>query len=945
MLDTVHIGLRALKAGLFLLVLLAEVGSAQFYYFGRNKVQYTEFEWKVLKTEHFDIYYYQEMAELAQRGAYFAEESYKLLEQKFNHNITNRIPLIFYSSHLHFQQTNITPGLIPEGVGGFFEFLKGRVVIPFNGSYADFEHVVRHELVHVFMHSKINRVLLDRRQAQDRTPPLWFTEGLAEFWSTAWDTQAEMVIRDAVLNNYIVPVSEMERIFGSFLMYKEGQKLLEFIAERYGEETILLLMENFWKANTFNEVMRITIGKDFRQLDEEWLYALKKQYYPLIGTEDMPSGVTKNIVNVGFNNKPVFYNKNGTRQVYFIGNHTGYTNIYRVNIDDEKPTPEIVVEGEKTDEFEAFHLFQSKMDISKNGLLAFVTKSGEHDAIHIYDVHDDALKETIRFRNLVMLSSPSWSPDGKQIVFSAIDKSGTNDLYIIDLDTRSLTRLTNDHYDDRDPAWSPDGKLIAFASDRGPQGNKGSYNIFLYHLEQPSIEYLTTGSSRAFAPEWSPDGRWLAFTSNVDGAQNVWLVSTDSLANPLHRTMRKVTNFTTAAFDPTWGDNDDLIFSAFENFSFQIKRITNISARYNAPLVEQRIRYEPTPEPWVPKTLEGPSVIGEYRYSGEYKLDIAQSQISTDPVFGTYGGAALAMSDVLGNDQYYFLIYNTAQAQSEFLESFNIAISRISLGKRANHAYGIFHFAGNRYDLTDPDLFYYERSFGGYFALSYPLSLFRRVEASLTVSNSDKDIFFGALPRKALLTSSQISFVWDNSLWGPSGPLDGNRMKLTLAYTTDVQNSNVSYYTVIADYRHYWRISTRSAFASRFNVWYNEGKEARRFFMGGSWDLRGWQRWSIRGEKIWLTSHELRFPFIDQLGIRFPFGGISFGAIRGAIFADFGGAWDDKYRDTKGSIGTGLRLNVGGVLVLRYDIGKRIENNLGRLQKGIFHQFFFGWDF
>ena len=248
-------------------------------------------------------------------------------------------------------------------------------------------------------------------------------------------------------------------------------------------------------------------------------------------------------------------------------------------------------------------------------------------------------------------------------------------------------------------------------------------------------------------------------------------------------------------------------------------------------------------------------------------------------------------------------------------------------------------------DLTDPDYFYYERSFGGYFALSYPLSKFKRLETNVTVSNSDKDILTGDLPRRALLVSNSLSYVWDNSLWGPSGPLDGNRLKLTLAYTTDVQYSNVSYYTVIADYRTYFRLGTRSAFASRYNLWYNEGKEARRFFMGGSWDLRGWKRWSIRGQKLWIISQELRFPFIDQLGLRFPFGGITIGSVRGALFFDAGGAWDQKYVDTKGSIGGGIRINLGGILVLRYDIGKRIEQNMKKLQKGLFYQFFFGWDF
>ncbi|HEX9828694.1 MAG TPA: BamA/TamA family outer membrane protein, partial [Bacteroidota bacterium] len=859
-------------------------------------------------------------------------------------------PLIFYSSHLHFQQTNVTPGFLPEGIGGFFEFLKGRVVIPYLGSIEQFAHVIRHELVHVFMHSKLNRVLLDHRQTQDRGVPSWFTEGLAEFWSTEWDTQAEMVIRDAVINNYIIPVADMDRIYGSFLLYKEGQKVLEFIAERYGEETILLLMENFWKANTFSEVMRHTIGKDFKQLDEEWLYYLKKKYYPYIGTEDMPSGVTKNVVDVGFNHKPVFFKDGEKREVYFVGNHTGYTSIYRIDLNAEKASAEKVIEGETSDDFEAFHLFQSKMDISKDGMLAFITKSGENDALHLYNVKADELVETIRFRSLIVLTSPSWSPDGTRVVFSAVDKSGNNDLYILEIATRSLTRLTNDHYDDRDPAWSPDGNRIAFSSDRAPKGNEGIYNMFLYDLRTSGIQYLTTGEFRFHTPAWSPDGNWLAFTSDYGGAQNIWMMKTDeqSLAAPESgsiRSMRKVTNFTTAAFDPAWTDEGDMIFVAFENFSFQVKRIDNAHARYDSSAVQYAFFYDTAVEPWVPKKVEGPSVLGEYHYGGEYRLDVAQSQVSTDPIFGTSGGAALAMSDMLGNDQYYFLVYNTAQAQSEFLESFNVAISRISLGTRANHAYGIFHFAGNRYDLTDPDLFFYERAFGGYFALSYPLSKFKRVEASLTVSNSDKDILFGALPRKALLTSSSISFVWDNSLWGPSGPLDGNRMKLTLAYTTDVQYSNVDYYTVLADYRHYWRISTRSAIASRVNVWYNEGKEARRFFMGGSWDLRGWDRWSIRGEKIWLTSHELRFPFIDVLGIRFPFGGISFGSIRGAVFADFGGAWDDTYKDTKGSVGTGVRLNFAGALVLRYDIGKRIEKDMTQFQTGIFHQFFFGWDF
>ncbi|HLX13068.1 MAG TPA: hypothetical protein VKS81_09665, partial [Bacteroidota bacterium] len=539
------------------ILLLAAAGcsaSAQFFYFGENKVQYTNFDWHILKTEHFDIYYYPEMKDLAERGAYLAEESYRILQDKFNHNVSNRIPLILYSSHLHFEQTNVSPGFIPEGVGGFFEFLKGRVVIPYDGSMWDFRHVIRHELVHVFMTSKINRVMFDHRIAQDHSPPLWFTEGLAEYWSTDWDDQAEMVIRDAVISDYIVPLDDMDRIFGSFLMYKEGQNLLQFLASKYGDEKILMLMDNFWKSGSFNDVFKLTIDRTYREFDQDWIYALKKKYYPDLAAEDTPSETSAPLASEGFNSKPVIFTRNGKKELYFIGNRTGYTSVFRLDLSKPHSEPEVVVEGEKTDEFEAFHLFQSKMDISRNGVLAFVTKSGENDVLHLYDVVKNALVESHHFNDLVAIGSPSWAPEGNRLVFSAVDKSGNNDLYIWDREAEKLTRLTNDVYDDRDPAWSPDGKYIAFSSDRGAYGENGKYNLFLYEVGNGKIYYLTGENGISSSPTWSPDGRAMLFTSTSGGARNIWMMKIDS-SGRTSPTARKITSFITAAFDPAWNDS------------------------------------------------------------------------------------------------------------------------------------------------------------------------------------------------------------------------------------------------------------------------------------------------------------------------------------------------------------------------------------------------------
>ena len=934
-------GQRVLIA-LLILLFFAEYADGQFYWFGRNKVQYTDFDWHVLQTDHFDIYYYSEMKDLAERGAFMAEESYKALEQKFNHTVSGRIPLIFYSSHLHFQETNVTPGFIPEGVGGFFEFIKGRVVIPFNGSLAQFEHVIKHELVHVFMTSKLRQVLRDRRKPADRLPPLWFVEGLAEYWSTEWDTQADMMIRDAILNDYIVGLSNIERYYGSYLMYKLGQNAVQFIAHEFGEEAVLLLLENFWYSSSFSDVIKKTIGLDYREFDEKWLYHLKKNYYPLMAESDHPSRVSEKIITDGYNATPVYTEINDKREVYFVGNHTGYTSLFRLNLDDSKPAPEVVIQGERTSDFESVRVSQNSIHISNEGILAFVTKSGESDVIHLFDVRLNKRIETLRFDEMVMINSPNWSPDSNRLTFAGVNMNGYRNLYIYNVEDNSLEQLMHDIYDDRDPAWSPQNDRIVFSSDRSMYGRAGYYNLFEYHLESGEINALTNGRSHHRTPTWSPDGTRLVFVSDRNGVRNIWSMNMEE-ENP--QSLTRLTDFTTGSFDPSWTNNDELLFTAYERGSFQIRKLNDISGTIAERSDESVFDTAPSLNGWDIDKLRAEIDAQVKPYQPSYTLDIAQSQISTDPIFGTSGGAVISLSDMLGNERYNFLIYNTAQSQDEFLESFNIAISRVSLLRRTNFTYGIFHFAGRRYDLTDPDLYFYERLFGGYFALSYPLSHFKRIEFSSSLSHSNKQLFQDVTERKALMVSNSVSFIHDNSLWGRTGPLDGRRLLLRLAYTTDIQYNNVNYYTIMADYRHYLRLGQRSAYASRFQIFYNHGEEARRFFMGGSWDLRGYPRWSLRGQKLWLTSHELRFPFIDQLGVLFPFGGIGLGSIRGALFFDAGSVWDTTYEETLGSIGGGLRWNIGGIIVLRYDVGKRIEDNFTRLQSGLFHQFFFGWDF
>src|SRR5439155_513963 len=173
--------------------------SAQYGYFGQNKIQYRRFDWRVLRGEHVDLYYYPEEEELGRVALAYAKASYDTLEPRFNHAVTRRIPLIVYASHTDFEQTNILPFIPPEGLLGVTEFLRRRVALPFRGSYAEFRHTIRHELVHVFQLSLASQTFGRYPRFRQTGMPLWWTEGLAEFFSAGEDSRDERVLRELAI--------------------------------------------------------------------------------------------------------------------------------------------------------------------------------------------------------------------------------------------------------------------------------------------------------------------------------------------------------------------------------------------------------------------------------------------------------------------------------------------------------------------------------------------------------------------------------------------------------------------------------------------------------------------------------------------------------------------------------------------------------------------------
>lgn len=914
------------------MVLLSQTAMAQFY-FGKNKVQYTHFDWQVMTTEHFRIYFYPEEEDIAKIAAQIAEDSYRALAAKFNHETNEKTPLIIYSSPNYFSQTNVIPSMLPESVGGFTEFMKGRVVLPYHGSYHDFAHVLRHELVHVFQISKTESMLDRQGRANFGRPPLWFTEGMAEFWSKSWDADAEMVVKDMVVNERMLGISDMWRISGTYYMYKLGESICTFIDSTYGPDKLTLIYENLHKGNSFDDVVKLTLGDDLNELSRKWQYTLKKRYYPELEKGGLPDMESKQITSDGYSVRgvPIMWDAgDGLKEwIVFKANTMGYSGIYMTPAGrGNGKKVKTLVKGERSADFESLYLLRSGIDANDSGIVVFSSKSKENDVIYLYDLRVEEVTHRFEFDSLAAARSPRLSPDGKQIVFSGVQLGGESDVYVLNTADGTYKPILEDIYYDGDPVFSPDGSNVIFASDRGPHGKSGAVNLFEYDLNSGLVKQLTFGPYRDQTPEYSSQG--IYFTSDREGTHNIYLL--DSTGE-----LTRQSTYVTGAFDPRVSpDGQHLVYSGYQRMGYQVYRM-------ELPEEPVTVAQEKTStlRTWRPERIDAKYAKSSVKYETDYSLDIAQSAVGYDPVYGSLGGFQFAMSDMLGNHSYHFLLTNTANTKDDFLKSFNLGVTYLNRERRLNWGVGAFHL----YDeyFNDHDGFYWERQAGVMGLFSYPFSKFHRLDLTTVARYSNRDELGEQDDRKALLMTNYLSWVYDNSLWDISGPIDGRRYNFTVGLTSRLDKVKSFNRLASADVRHYFRLGKASAFANRLFAYWSDGTEPQRIYFGGSWSFRGFDRREWYARHVLFMSNELRFPLVDNLSIKTPLAGLGFSAIRGAVFFDVGSAWDDEFDQFYGSFGAGFRVALANLILLRFDFSRTTD--FRTISKDTQFDFFFGWNF
>ncbi len=872
-------------------------------YFGRNKVQYETFNFQVMKTPHFDVYFYPEMKKAAVMSARMAERWYARLSRALGHELRGRQPLILYANFPHFQQTNTIQGLIGEGVGGVTEILKRRIVLPLGASLADTDHVIGHELVHAFQYdiTALEHSSFGRIQSGVNRLPLWLIEGMAEYLSIgAVDPHTSMWMRDATRRKELPSAKKLTD--PRYFPYRYGQSMWAYITGKWGDRALSRIIKTAGRTGNYEDAIQRALGVSMKELTDSWHESLQNAYQPLLDKTWVPEAGSPAVIegskNVRMNLAPAL-SPDGKKIVLFSSKDLFSIDLYLADVKTGEFERKLISTAVDP-HFESLQFINSAGSWDLNGrrfVFGAVTKG--HPVLTIIDTKNGNREREIIFKELGEILSPSWSPDGSRIVFSA-HSGGFTDLYIYDLEKDRLDRLTSDSYGDLYPSWSPDGNQIVFSSERFSTDlsllEAGPLQLALLDIETGLIRSLPGFSeAKNINPQWSPDSESIYFISDHSGISNIYhLRIKTGYVQQVTNSYAGVSGITSGS--PALSVASESGLAAYSLYHDGYYSIYSFESGQTAPFPPEDISgMHPALLP--PRTKAGGEIDGLLKnplyglpetmdypvseYKPQLKLDYATQPtvaVGTDR-FGTYagGGVALFFSDMLGyRNLSTMLQVNNRLADSAGIVGYQNNRSRMNWGavaQRIPYLYGGYSMEYSSVygepAIVQKEYIYRQTNYQLSGFANYPFNQSRRIElsAGYRYIHYDREIWTYAT---SMVTGMQLmrfkedleapsgmhfgfattALVYDSSLFGATSPILGQ------SYIAQASPyiGTIQYVNVLTDYRRYFMPVRPFTLAFRFLHFgrYGADSEDSRLyplFLGYDTLVRGYNYSSFRGDE------------------------------------------------------------------------------------------------
>lgn len=829
-----------------------------------QRPQYRDFDWSYIQTLNFDVYYYDDV-EIAKYVADKLEESHKHISKHIQWKLQNRLSVIIYNSHSDFQQTNVVQVYMREGIGGVTEAYKNRIVIPFEGSYKNFDRVITHELVHGFLNDMMYGKNAAVKMLKNRVDlPNYMNEGLAEYLAEGWSTEDDMYMRDLILQGTLPTVPQLSRI-----PYHGGQSFWNYIVDTYGKQKISELLHSIRKHKKSTKAIKEVFDMDFDDLTREWRKYVKKQYFPEIAKrdelEDIAYPLTNHIKTRNYFNTAPRISPDGDQIVYMTDRNM-YADVYVMNTFEDsiqsKKGGKRIIKGNKDPTYEELKWLQPGFSWSPSGdKIVLAAQSSGSDVLYIIDSKTGKILDTLLEFEFGAIFTPSWSPDGKHLVFVG-NSTSSSDLWIYNFELKKLSNLTNDIYSDSEPSWYPSSKNVVYASERD-----GQTEIYFIDIFTRIKVRLTDSPSNETFPFYTSEGE-LLYVSDLGGVNNIW------------RGYNSITNVLTGVYFPSLSKDDEtLVFSGFSNSGWDVYKIHNPLDKLN-PIEIPKTKFsevgiDTTSDFIVDAIVSGESVdyskwvfspdydyknnksdkkkkkkeslivsrdsLGQYishKYKTKFSADYVNSGVSYSTLWGYSGMNQLLYSDILG-DKYISLIFDVIISSKDS----DFQLQYANLKHKIDYSINVQHIVNrwiSYYDYTSIRL----RNIGVGGSIYKPVNKFSTYYGGLNFSHIIYEEMipmdywgekWGIIDQRYLnVLVPNLGYSWSNASWYGWGPVDGQSINVSFFGSPKLKDNGIEFGTLIGDFRKYFFFKKEYSLALRSMVGTSFGSDKQIFLLGGT---------------------------------------------------------------------------------------------------------------
>ena len=882
--------------------------------------------WYTIKTEHFNIHFYEGEEKVADKIAHISEEVYSIITNWFGSKPSEKVEVVITDDT---DSTNGFTSVVPYN--RIHLFVRPPAAFSSLNDHDDWLYALfLHEFIHIvhldmyYGFYALYNTIFGKTLIPNAAQPDWFIEGIATYGETRFSGGGRvrssiyrMYLRTAVLEDDFKPIDVISN--GTYewpqgtVFYLYGSFFLDYIARTYGEKALKDISKEYARRlipYQMNKIAKRYTGRTYLELYNDFYNELRNEVETIEqSVREEPVTIFEKITDSaqGHRNLRV----DGDFLYYYEASLYDYPHIYRYNLSNQ--SKEKVLKSYGGGEFDI-----------KDGIMIYIetvlhNQFNDYTDLFLYNLNSG---EKRRLTYGLRADYPAISPDKRSVAFVKKDLLNSK-IGLLNLSNGKIEYIyeSPEYAEISNLRYAPLSDVLTFS-----MWNRNERDIYLFYVKEKRVERITADTAIDLQPTFSYDGKFLYFASDRSGIYNLYQFNIET------RELKRITNTLTGYFSPEVTKDNRIFALIFGAKGYDVCEIESVDIVYEERQFYRTERFpvilQPPKEYEKSKFSSFPAVLPK---SFKPKTGVGDA--------GDFYGISVSGSDPIGRNSFDFDI-SYAPDKKKLYYNFIYGL-RYFYPYLQFESYKDFYRLGDVQYINGLAVEYYEDNLTFKFKIGIPLSsyrVYRSLDLSYTYQflsgkksydfhpNDTVPIF----PREGNKASLGLSFYISTVRgYGKSiSSEEGTRFSIDLKYYNSLIGSAFDIYSAEFGTGLYLKnpLMRRHINAFQLNYGLSGGElyKRRLFYLGsvpsrdlildliddvrvGGTHLRGFSPYSISGERYILLNYEYRFPILD-IDRGFELLPIFFNRMYAAIFIDAGNAYDDRYLPQNLLLGAGMEL-------------------------------------